>query len=130
MATQSTTRPVSSPALPAPAGPYSPGVIAGNLVFVSGMPPYYGESQFVEGDLAAQFHQVIANIKGVLETAGTTLEKIVKMNVILTRQSDFWAMNDLYRQYFKEGNYPARTTIVAGLGIPGVLVEIECVAEL
>lgn len=121
---------IVSPKGPKVRSPLSHAVKTGNLVFVSGMPPYYGESQFVEGDLAAQFHQVIANIKGVLETAGTTLEKIVKMNVILTRQSDFWAMNDLYRQYFKEGNYPARTTIVAGLGIPGVLVEIECVAEL
>ncbi len=109
--------------------PLSHAVKVGNLVFVSGMPPYYGNREFVEGDFTAQFHQSIKNLAAVLEEAGSSLDKVVKVMVYLRRESDFWPMNDLYRQYFKEGNYPARTTIVCGLGIP-VLLEIECVAEV
>ena len=111
--------------------PLAHAVKVGNLVFVSGLPPYYGDKprQFVPDDFAAQFHQCMSNLKTVLADAGSSLEKVVKMNIIVTRQSDFFQMNDLYRPYFAEGNHPARTTVVCGLGIPGVLLEIECVAE-
>lgn len=123
---------INSPKGPKVPAPLAHAVKVGNLVFVSGLPPYYGDKprQFVADDFAAQFHQSMANLKTVLEEAGTTLDRIVKMNIIITRQSDFFLMNDLYRPYFAEGNHPARTTIISGLGIPGVLIEIECVAEV
>ena len=54
---------------------------------------------------------------------------MVKVVVILTRIGDFAQMNEIYRQYFKPGNYPARTTIGAPLAHPDFLLEIECVAE-
>lgn len=53
---------------------------------------------------------------------------MVKANVILVRQSDWDDMNRIDREYFKDGNYPARTTIIAGLANPDFLLEIECVA--
>jgi 2-iminobutanoate/2-iminopropanoate deaminase len=109
--------------------PLSHAVRVGNLLFVSGMPPYFGDREFVKDDFEAQFHQSMKNLKAVLEEAGSSLEKVAKVMVYLRRESDFWPMNELYKQYFKEGNYPARTTIVCGLGIP-VLLEIECVAEV
>ena len=49
---------------------------------------------------------------------------------LTTRREDFWPMNDLYRAYFAEGDFPARTTIIAGLPIDDMLIEIECVAEV
>jgi len=65
----------------------------------------------------------------VLAAAGSSLDKVVKVNVILVRKSDWEDMNRIYREYFKEGNFPARTTIVCDLANPDFLLEIECVAE-
>jgi len=69
------------------------------------------------------------NMKAVLEAAESSLEKVAKVNVILTRITDFDDMNEIYRTYFKEGNYPARTTMEAKLNGKDFLLEIECVAE-
>jgi 2-iminobutanoate/2-iminopropanoate deaminase len=113
-----------------PKAPLSHAVKIGNLVFVSGTTPLYGERQLAKGDFAAQMHQVMKNIQTILEEAGTTLDKVAKVNVILTRIEDFEQMNTIYRIYFKDGNYPARTTIEAPLAIDGMLLEIECIAEL
>ena len=73
--------------------------------------------------------QVMENIKALLEDGGSSLDKIVKANVILVRESDFAAMNEIYRSYFEAGVYPARTTIVAALANKEFLLEIECIAE-
>lgn len=113
-----------------PAVPLSHAVKTGNLVFVSGTTPFYGERQMAKGDFSAQMHQVMKNITAILEEAGTTLDKAVKINVILTDIKFFQEMNAIYRTYFKDGNYPARTTIQAPLAVEGMLLEIECVAEL
>lgn len=112
-----------------PRVPLSPAVKTGNLVFVSGMPAFYGDRQIAKGDFPAQMHQVMKNIQEVLAAAGTSLDKVVKVNVILVRKQDWDDMNRIYREYFKEGNFPARTTIVSGLANPDFLLEIECVAE-
>jgi 2-iminobutanoate/2-iminopropanoate deaminase len=110
--------------------PLSHAVRVGDLVFVSGTPGYFGDRQLARGDFAAQFHQAMRNVGAVLEAAGTTLSSICKVNIILARRDDFWPMNELYRQYFAEGDFPARTTIIAGLPIDDMLIEIECVAEV
>ena len=112
-----------------PKVPLSPAVKTGNLVFVSGTPAWYGDGQIAKGDFPAQMHQVLKNIQAVLAAAGTSLDKAVKMNVILVRKSDWNDMNRIYREYFKEGNFPARTTIICDLANPDFLLEIECVAE-
>jgi 2-iminobutanoate/2-iminopropanoate deaminase len=75
-------------------------------------------------------HQVMKNISVILQEAGTALDKVVKANVILIDIARFQEMNDIYRSYFSEGNYPARTTVQAPLAVPGMMLEIECVAEL
>ena len=109
--------------------PLSQAVRVGNILFVSGTTPFAPDSSIAKGDFAGQMHQVMANIKEILAAGGSSLAKVAKVNVILTRITDFGAMNDIYRQYFKEGNYPARTTIEAPLANPDFLLEIECVAE-
>ena len=110
--------------------PLSDAVTVGNLIFVSGTTPFDGEGRIARGDFAAQMHQVMANIKAILAAAGSSLESVAKVVVILTRLEDFRQMNEIYRQYFKEGNAPARTTIGAQLAHPDFLIEIECVAQL
>ena len=113
----------------APKAPLSPAVKVGNLVFVSGIPAFYGDRQIAKGDFPAQMHQAMQNMRAVLEAAGSSLDKVVKVNVILVRKSDWEDMNRIYREYFRERNFPARTTIVCDLANPDFLLEIECVAE-
>lgn len=112
-----------------PQVPLSNAVKVGNLIFVSGTTPFNINGKIAKGDFPAQMHQVMQNMKAILEVAGSSLDRVVKVNVILTRISDFPAMNEIYRTYFKEGNYPARTTIEAKLAHVDFLLEIECVAE-
>ncbi|WP_165720301.1 RidA family protein [Bordetella trematum] len=112
-----------------PLAPLSPAVRSNGFVFVSGQPAFYDDRQIVEGDFDAQMHQVMANVQALLEAAGSSLDKIVKANVILKRAGDFARMNEIYRSYFPDGNYPARTTIEASMGNPLFLLEIECIAE-
>ena len=101
-------------------------------MFVSGCPPYYGELQLAKGDFAAQMHQVMENVKNILAEAGSSLEKVVKVNVFLDRRADFEEMNQIYREYFGNdpATWPARTTVEARLPRKDFLLEIECVAEL
>lgn len=109
--------------------PMSHAVKAGGLVFVSGTLPFKGEREIVRGDFAAQMHQVMVNIKAVLEDAGSSLDKVVKTTVVLRHMSDFPAMNEIYRSYFKPDNYPARITMESPLALEEFLIEIDCVAE-
>ncbi|ASC66206.1 hypothetical protein B9P52_18850 [Achromobacter denitrificans] len=112
-----------------PLAPLSPAVRSNGFVFVSGQPAFFDDRQIAENDFDAQMHQVMANVKALLEAAGSSLDKIVKANVILKHASDFARMNEIYRSYFPDGNYPARTTIEALMGNPLFLLEIECTAE-
>ncbi|WP_419342282.1 RidA family protein [Achromobacter sp. PD1] len=112
-----------------PLAPLSPAVRSNGFVFVSGQPAFFDDRQIAENDFDAQMRQVMANVKALLEAAGSSLDKIVKANVILKNASDFARMNEIYRSYFPDGNYPARTTIEASMGNPLFLLEIECTAE-
>jgi 2-iminobutanoate/2-iminopropanoate deaminase len=109
--------------------PMSHAVKAGGLVFVSGTLPFKGDREIEKGVFATQMHQVMQNLKAILEDAGSSLDKAVKMTVALRHMSDFPAMNEIYRSYFKAGNYPARMTVESPLALEEFLVEIDCVAE-
>jgi len=127
---RSRTRTIIKPKeLPPSSVPLSHAVKVGNLVFVSGSTPFAPDGSIAKGDFGAQMRQVMENIKVILKDAGSSLERVVKVNVILIRISDFWAMNDIYKTYFRAGNYPARTTVEAPLAHPDFLLEIECIAE-
>jgi 2-iminobutanoate/2-iminopropanoate deaminase len=118
---------VSSAALAAPAGPFSPGVRGGGLLFLSGQvaqDPATGE--LIDGDIAAQTHQILANLAAVLKAAGKDLDDVIRVGVYLTDMADFAAMNEAYRQHFGDP-YPARTAIgVAALPL-GARVEMDAV---
>jgi 2-iminobutanoate/2-iminopropanoate deaminase len=108
--------------------PVSSAVKVGNFIFVSGTPAYK-DGKIAIGDFPAQMKQVMENIAGTLKLAGTSLDRVVKTNVMLTHSGDFDEMNRIYATYFTEGKYPARTTVVvAGLPSPDFLLEIECEA--
>ena len=109
-------------------GPYSPGIDAGALVFLSGQTPVDPETgALVAGGIAEQTRRCLANLADVLAAAGLTLDDVVKANVYLTDMADFAQMNAAYAECFTEP-YPARTTVaVAGLPL-GARVEIEVIA--
>lgn len=114
---------------PAPRGPYSPAVRAGDFIYVSGqisIDPMTG--QVISGDVQVETRQVLTNIKNILEGCGATLADVVRCGVFLTNVDDFKAMNEVYAEFFGEAK-PARTTIaVAALPLKDAKVEIDAVA--
>jgi 2-iminobutanoate/2-iminopropanoate deaminase len=114
---------------PNPVGPYSQGIITGNLVFTAGQGGVVPGTKAPVAGLEAQTRQVMENIKAIVEAAGSSMDKIVKMNVYLADINDFAAMNAIYATYFG-AEPPARTTIQAAALPMGLLVEIEAIAEL
>ena len=114
---------------PPPKGPYSPAIAYGNLVFVSGqgaVDPTTGDVK--SGDVLEELTIVVQNIRTILEAAGSSMEKILKVNMYLADMNDFQRVNDAYRGYFGPV-FPARTTIQAGKLPLGLKVEIEVIAH-
>ncbi|MFB9758751.1 RidA family protein [Ectobacillus funiculus] len=108
-------------------GPYSQGVIAGNMFYSSGQIPLTAEGQLVTGDVKEQTHQVFANLKAVLEEAGASFESVVKTTVFLSDMNDFNDVNEVYGQYFSE-HKPARSCVQVARLPKDVAVEIEVIA--
>ena len=121
---------ISTDKAPAAVGAYSQGIIANGFVFTAGQIPLIpGTSSLREGGIQAQTRQSLNNVKGVLEAAGSGMDKVVKTTVFLADINDFAAFNAVYSEFFPE-DPPARSTVQAG-GLPvGALVEIEAVALL
>ena len=118
-----------SPNGPAAIGPYSHGVWAGDVLFLSGQTPIDAKTgALAPGGVADQTEQVFRNLGAVLEDAGLSLDDVVKTTVFLTSMTDFPEMNAVYGRRFTEP-FPARSTVaVAGLPL-GARVEIELVAK-
>ena len=111
-----------------PRAPYSPVVRSGDHVYTAGQVAFDEQGTLVDGGVAAQTTQVLANLASCLRAAGCGLEDVVKVNVFLLDLADFEAFNEVYRTAFDEP-YPARTTVQAGLP-GGIRVEIEAVARI
>ena len=123
---------VRTEAAPAPfqGAPYSQAVKANGLVFVSGqlsLKP--GEKELTGGDVATQTEQVLANLRAILEEAGTSLDNLVKTTVFLQNLGDFAAMNEVYSRHVGD-RPPARSTFEVAKLPSGALVEIEAIALL
>lgn len=116
--------------VPSSPNPLSPAIRAGGFIFVSGqVGRALVNGQAVVGrNMTEQTRFCLDNIKGVLEAAGSSLEKVVRCTVFITDMAQFGAMNDAYREYFP-AEPPARSTLqVAGLARPDLIVEIEATA--
>ena len=84
-------------------------------------------NQVIEGDVAAQTHQVLVNLKAVLEASLSSLDAVLKTTVYLRDMADFPKMNEVYGQYF--GGFPPARSTVQAAGLPrGVAVEIDAIA--
>ena len=127
MAEKEAVRTEEAPA-PFQGSPYSQAIRAGGLVFVSGqlaLTP--GAHEIAVDGIAAQTEQVFANLRAILEEAGSGLERIVKTTVYLTNLDDFQGMNEVYRRHVGDVP-PARATVEVAALPSGGLVEIEAIA--
>lgn len=109
-------------------GPYSQGIVVGNLVFTSGQIPLNPETGVLEGNnITEQTHRVCKNLKAVLEEAGSSLQKVVKTVCFLNEMADFAEFNTVYAEYFT--GKPARSCVAVKELPKGALVEVEVIAE-
>jgi 2-iminobutanoate/2-iminopropanoate deaminase len=120
-------RVVSTDQAPAAIGPYSQGIIVNNLFYSSGQIPLTAEGTMVDGDVAAQTHQVFRNLQAVLEEAGASLQTVVKATVFIKDMNDFSAINEVYGEYF-DTHKPARSCVEVARLPKDSLVEIEVIA--
>lgn len=120
---------VESSRAPKAIGPYSVGVWAGELLYLSGQTPLDPSTgQLVTGDVTAQTHRVFDNLEAALKDAGLTMDHVIKCNVYLIDMADFGAMNAAYEQRFAKP-YPARTTVAVKALPRDARVEIELIAR-
>jgi 2-iminobutanoate/2-iminopropanoate deaminase len=109
-------------------GPFSQAIRAGGMVFVAGPVPVDPRTGIVvAGDLFVQTERVFQNLVAILEAAGSSLEKVVRVGVFLKDLNDFARFNELYARYFPS-DPPARTTVEAARLPKDVLVEIDAIA--
>ncbi|MDF7812400.1 RidA family protein [Hymenobacter sp. YC55] len=115
---------------PAPIGPYSQAVQAGNTVYVSGQIALDAQSgQLVgNGDVVEETHQVMRNLQAVLEAAGLTLRDVVKCSIFVKDLGNFNLINEIYGSYFTADYAPARETVEVSRLPKDVQVEISCIA--
>jgi len=129
MPKKSVVRSAQAPA-PFAGAPYSQAIRVGDLVFVSGQIPLRpGSTELVGKTITEQTEQVLANLRAILEEAGSGLDRLVKTTVYLKDLADFAAMNEVYKKH--AGSEPPARSTVQVVALPaGALVEIEAVAHL
>lgn len=113
---------------PAAIGPYSQGIAAGDLVFVSGQLPINPETGEMPEDIKCQAKASLENVKAVLEAAGSSLDKVVKTTCFLADIKYFADFNEVYAQFFPGKGAPARSAVGIAALPKGAKVEIEAIA--
>jgi 2-iminobutanoate/2-iminopropanoate deaminase len=109
-------------------GPYSQAIRANGFLFVSGQIPLDpATQQLVSGDIQAQTERVLENLKGIVEAAGSSLDRVVRATVFLADMNEFAAMNEVYGRYFR-AQPPARSTVQVSRLPRDVRVEIDVIA--
>jgi len=111
----------------APKLPFSAAIRAGDYIFVSGQIGHTDAGGKKVKGIEGQVRQCLENMKKVLAAAGSSLDEVVKVTVFLRNQADFARMNEIYQSYFAEDR-PARSTVIAALALPSMLIEIDCIA--
>ena len=113
---------------PAAIGPYSQGIQIGNLVYTSGQIPVDPATGVMPATIEEQTRTSLSNVKAILEQAGSGMDKVIKTTVFLKDMNDFAAMNEVYKSFFEEGSFPARSAVQVARLPKDALVEIEVIA--
>ena len=120
---------ISTTKAPSAIGPYSQGIKIGNMVFTSGQIPVNPATGELVNEIKAATRQSLENVKAVLDEAGSSLEKVVKVVVFIKDMNDFAEVNEVYGEYFTE-NPPARSCVEVARLPKDCLIEIEAIATL
>lgn len=118
---------LSTQEAPAAIGPYSQGISVGDLVFTSGQLPIDPATGEMSPSIEEQARQSLKNVAAVLEAAGSSLEKAVKVTVFMADMNDFAAVNEVYKTFFT-GDCPARSAVQVARLPKDARIEIEAVA--
>ena len=119
---------VSTEKAPGAIGPYSQAINTGSMIFVSGQLPLDPATGVFPEGIAEQTRQSLTNAKNILESVGSSMDKVVKTTVFLSDIANFGAMNEVYGTFFTEGSYPARSAVEVACLPKNALVEIEVIA--
>ncbi len=127
MSKKSQKRAVVTESAPAAVGPYSQGMLCGNLLFISGQLPIDPASaELIKGTIEEKTRQVLQNLRAIAEAAGAGLQDVVKTTVFLKDMNDFGAMNSVFAEYFPT-TPPARAAVQVAALPKGVDIEIEAI---
>ena len=119
---------ISTPKAPAAIGPYSQAIEINDMIFTSGIIPINpANGTLVDGSIEEQTKQVFDNMKGLLEDAGSSRDKIIKTTVFIKNMEDFSRVNEVYASYFT-GDFPARSCVEVARLPKDVLIEVEAIA--
>ena len=121
----------NTPNAPAPVGPYNQATLANGTLYIAGQIPINpATGEIVNTDIEAETHQVMTNLKNVLENAGMTFEHVVKCSVFVKNMQDYGRINAVYAQYFNDDTAPARELVEVSALPKYVNVEISAIAVL
>ena len=119
---------VTSDQAPAPIGPYSQAVKAGNTLYISGQIPFDQlTGEMINENITEETHQVMKNMEAVLNAAGMSFQNVVKCSIFIKDMGQFATINEAYAMYFK-ADPPARETVEVARLPKDVNVEISCIA--
>lgn len=120
---------ISTKNAPSAIGPYSQGIKVGDMIFTSGQIPVNPATGEIVTEIKAATKQSLENVKAILEEAGSSLDKVVKVVVFIKDMNDFAAVNEVYGEYFSD-NKPARSCVEVARLPKDCLIEIEAIATL
>ena len=120
---------ISTSKAPAAIGPYSQANFINGVLYISGQIPIDPETGNLVDRIEKETHQVMMNLKAILEEAGMSFSNVVKATIFLKSMDDFAAMNEIYASYLDANNYPARETVQVSCLPKNVSVEISMIAH-
>ena len=128
----SSTKVIKTSNAPDPVGPYNQAIKAGNFIYCSGQIAIDPVSNKISclGNIEKETAQVLKNLLAVLNAGGASAEDVIKTTIYLTDLKNFKTVNDIYSDFFKVENPPARACVEVSSLPKGVLIEIDCVAFL
>ena len=120
---------ISTSKAPAAIGPYSQANFINGVLYISGQIPINPKTRNLVDGIEKETHQVMKNLKAILEEAGMSFSNVVKATIFLKSMDDFAAMNEIYASYLDANNYPARETVQVSCLPKNVSVEISMIAH-
>lgn len=120
---------ISTDKAPAAIGPYSQAIVTGGMLFCSGQIPLDPVTGEIPEGVEAQAEQALTNVKNLIESAGASIDNVVKTTVFIKDMNDFAKINEIYAKYFTEP-FPARSCVEVARLPKDVLLEVEAIVEL